>query len=407
MDSNTKYFITLLSSFINKQKPIPEQNIDWKQVYKLGKIHSVSGMVYLMAKELEQENKPSPEILRQLKKDFISTAMLSATQESEMNTIIETLNEAKIPHVLMKGYVLKNYYPAKEMRTMGDIDILIKPEDREKSHKLFQELGYAPTDPYGEVWVYAKGTVYLEIHTKIMCRNMHNRIDYIGYFSNAWNNIVQTQKAYTFEFENTYHFLYLMVHIAKHFDGSGCGIRMIMDIAVYLQYFKGSLDWSSINEEIKKLNLEIFSKNIYILCNHWFNTNFDFNLPYMEESFYDELSQYILSAGTFGFYQRNRHTRSLRNEYLESKVAGKKLTLKVAMINAYRKKLFPDYKTACADKYSSFIKNRPLLLPVGWICRFIGYALEKPKESFRLLVGIAKGRKEYRKQFEVISKLGL
>jgi hypothetical protein len=407
MDNNRKYFISILSSFINKQKPEAELGVNWEEIYKLAKTHSVSGMVYLMAKELQSEYRPDAELFKRMKKDFVSTAMLSAAQESEMDNIIKALKEAEIPHVLMKGYVMRNYYPAKEMRTMDDIDILIKPEDRERSHKLFQELGYTPGLIYGEVWDYTKGTVHLEIHTKIMSRNMHNGIDYVGYFSDAWNHAVPTPEAYTFEFDKVYHFLFLMVHMAKHFKGSGCGMPMIMDIAVYLQYFKESLNWKQVEKELEKLNLTVFSTNIYILCSLWFGTSFNFKLPVMVEGFYRDLSDYILSAGTFGLHERDLHARSLRNEYLESRAEDKGLTHCVALVNVCRKKLFPEYEVMVNSKYNSIIRNRPFMLPVGWLYRLIEYVLKKPEKYYRVLYSIIKGRKESQKQYEMISKLGL
>lgn len=45
-----------------------------------------------------------------------------------MVQVIECLNQKKIFHVLMKGWVLKRYYPILELRTMGDIDFLIREE---------------------------------------------------------------------------------------------------------------------------------------------------------------------------------------------------------------------------------------------------------------------------------------
>jgi hypothetical protein len=407
MDRNTEYFISLLSSFINKEKPALIKNIDWNQIYNLGKIHSLSGILYLMAKGIKEEYKPSSELLKQMKKDFIKAAILSASQENETNNIIRALNEAKISHVLMKGCVIRNYYPAKEMRTMGDIDILIKQQDRKKSHNLLKSMGYTPGNTFGEVWNYTKGNVHFEIHTHIMCRNMHNGTNYVGYFSGAWNHVVQALNPYTFEFNREYHFVYLMVHMAKHFDGSGCGIRMILDIALYLNYFKNSLDWSYIDKEIEKLNLSAFSKNIYILCTRWFGTSINFKLPSMEKDFYDKLSHYILSAGTFGFYQRNPNAATLRNEYLENKVKHKSLFEKFSIINVYRKKLFPSYESMLNSQYCWLIKNKPLLLPIAWIYKFLRCAFKDPKKLLSLLFGIAKSREESKKQYEIFSKLGL
>ena len=44
----------------------------------------------------------------------------------------------------MKGYYLRECYPVPELRTFGDIDVLIHPEDRARTDDLMKRLGYAP-----------------------------------------------------------------------------------------------------------------------------------------------------------------------------------------------------------------------------------------------------------------------
>jgi hypothetical protein len=404
MDNNTTYFISLLSAFINGRGPRKEGEFSWEQVYKLSRIHFVSGMLYLMVKKLKEESRPDKVLLDKMKNDFNSTLVKSVTQDEEMELIIEKLNGYKIPHVFMKGFVVKNYYPVKEMRTMGDIDFLIKPEDREKTHTLMLELGYEVGNTNeSQHWDYTLGTVHIEIHTQIMYHNITNGVDYVSYFSDIWSHVRRKSKGYTYELTEEYHFLFLLVHMAKHFDGSGCGIRMIMDIAMYLIYFKDKLHWDVINGEIEKLDLVLFSKNIFILCNRWFGVELPEELPKMDESFYKDLSHYILSAGTFGFYQRNIFVSTIRKEYKNDKGD---LTV-LALLRAYIKICFPSYENMSNNKRYSFLKNQPFLLPVAWIHRACRSISVKSKSSFAMLFNLAKGKEESKVQYEIISKLGL
>lgn len=396
MDNSTKYFIDLLSSFLCKHEPIQKDNIEWNEIMKFARIHNVSGMIYLAANKLPCDYSPSTDIKKMLEKDFLVTALRAESRDNGMEALIDALNEAKIPHVLIKGYVVKNYYPVKEMRTMGDIDFLIRPQDRAKSHELLQSIGFITGEAEDEVWHYSNNAVNLEVHTQIMYHNMHNGTDYVKYFSDAWEHTIPTSRPYTFELTVEYHFLYVMVHLAKHFDGKGCGIRMIMDIAVFLNFFKGKLDWAYINREIENLNLVLFSKNIYILCKRWFGLSFDFKLPEMEENFYEDLSDYILSAGTFGFYERDSSARVIRTELYQGNSEAKKTNKKIALIKIYISRLFPGYKEMCNGSHYKFLSGRPILLPIAWIYRF-----------FRLAKDVGESNKEAEKQYEVISKLGL
>ena len=333
---------------------------------------------------------------------MVATVKRSAEQEYEIDILTKKLNDAKTPHVLFKGVVIRNYYPAKEMRTMGDIDILVKDEDRDKSHKLIQKLGFAAGLTIGEVWDYTKSSVHLEIHTQIMYHNISNGVDYVSYFSDVWNNVVPSSKGYSYELTDEYHFLYLIVHMAKHFDGSGCGIRMIMDIAMYLIYFEGRLDFNYLNREIEKLHLTLFTKNIFILCRVWFDIKSG-EIPIMEEHLYKDLSRYILDSGTFGFYQRNKYVGIIRNGY----IGENGLLSRLVILKTCRKFCFPSYRDMSNTSYYPFLKNRPFLVPIAWIYRFGRCTLKECKNPFRLLIGITKCKEESKKQYEVICKLGL
>lgn len=399
-NKNAMFFIDMLSSFVNNSNQVSNSNIDsntdWNEIIKLANIHNVTGIVYLAAKKLQDEYKPDIDVIRRLEKDFFITALRSEYRNNAMESLINAFNEAEIPHILFKGYVIKNYYPVNEMRTMGDIDILIKPKDREKSHKLLLSLGYKTGELEEEVWHYSNNVVSLEIHTKIMYHNIHNGIDYVQYFSEVWDHTIKTSRKYTFELSIEYHFIYIIVHLAKHFDGKGCGIRMIMDIAVFLNYFRDQLNWAYVNEEFEKLNLSLFSLNIFILCKRWFGTSFNFMLPDMDETYYKDLSNYIISAGTFGFYERDSAARVIRMELHQGDVGNIKKVKIAAMIKIYFMKLFPSYKEMCKSNHYWFVVGKPLLLPIAWIYRI-----------FRLAKDICKSSKEAEKQYEIITKIGL
>ncbi|MBM7871297.1 hypothetical protein JOC70_002795 [Clostridium pascui] len=401
MDNNSKYLISLISAFINKKDTPKGKDIDWNQVYKLSRIHSISGIVYLMAKKLYKEYRPNEIVFEKLKKDFKETLVYSAAQDYEMEKVIAELNKSEVSHIFTKGFVMKNYYPVKEMRTMGDIDFLIKKEDREKTHKLMLELGYESGFTNGEVWDYTKGTVHLEVHTNIMSRNIGNDVDYFTYFLDSWNHANKKYEGYTYELNKEYHFLYLLAHIAKHFDSHGVGIRMIMDIAMYLIYFKDSLNWNYIKEELQRLELEVFFDNIRKLCNKWFDIECFDKLENSDENFYEVLSEYIVSAGTFGFHERNIFSVQISKQFEEKTGAIGGLSL----LKAYIKFCFPDYETMNDKSYYNYLDGRPILLPVVWVHRAFRCVLNKRK--IRSFIKISDISAESNAHLEVFTKLGL
>lgn len=69
-----------------------------------------------------------------------------------MNQLIHQLDAHQIDHLLFKGFIVRDYYtPCPELRTFGDIDFVIRKEDRQKCDELMKELGYEPQDNCGVV----------------------------------------------------------------------------------------------------------------------------------------------------------------------------------------------------------------------------------------------------------------
>lgn len=402
MERNSECFISLLSAYIRQGEGICEAGTDWEEIYQLGKIHSLSGMVYLALQADRCGDAPPAPILRKLKQDFTSTVIRAATQEHVMKHVIEVFARAEIAHILFKGYVLKAFYPAAEVRTMGDIDILIQPADRQRTHELLIATGFEAVYTLGDVWTYAKGKVRLEIHERLFSQNLSHKVDCRSYFEGAWDHAVKQKNGYTHEFSIHFHFLYLLVHMAKHFHGYGCGIRMIMDAAVYLMRYGNQLDWHYISAELNKLELTVFANHIFGLCERWFDVSVPVKVPPMEERFYREVSDYILSAGTFGLYQRNRFTGIVRKG-----LANQPGDKEAGLLKVFLKICFPDYERMAAIPIYSFVKNRPALLPAAWILRALRGILLRGRDTTGLLIGIVTGRKEYKEQDALLTRLGL
>ncbi|OPY59384.1 MAG: hypothetical protein A4E55_00244 [Pelotomaculum sp. PtaU1.Bin035] len=61
---------------------------------------------------------------------------------SELKTVLDVLNKAAVPAIILKGLCLaEDYYPP-GVRPLSDLDLLIKREDIEKSVKIINNLGY-------------------------------------------------------------------------------------------------------------------------------------------------------------------------------------------------------------------------------------------------------------------------
>ena len=167
MDNNSKYFFSLLTAFLKEELPPKPINIDWVKIYNLAHIHFVSGAIYTVIQKLDKAQQPEEKILTKFKSDFLNTILRYEEQEKAYKEIIKKLNEDKIPHLFFKGSVLREYYPVKQMRTLGDIDFPLYEKDHSKAKKALLQIGYKNLSNTGH-WRYVKGNVVLEAHDKLI-----------------------------------------------------------------------------------------------------------------------------------------------------------------------------------------------------------------------------------------------
>ena len=394
MDIIYRDFIQLLRSFVSGTEPKISNVADWDKLLLLSKIHSVRGILGYLNK---QYHFPIDERYKKILEDsFASTAVQSVNKEHQMEKLIGRLTAENIDHLLFKGYVVKRFYPLPELRTFGDIDFIIRPEDRNKSHQLMFRLGYQPEADFGEVFVYSKGIEHYEIHTGIMTINVSGRSQTIDYFQNPWKQ-AQLKQGCTYEFTPEYHLIYLICHIAKHMSGHGAGIRMYLDIALFLKYYEGQLDWEYIKTEMLKLNLEQFLNTVLYAVQIWFGMVAPIVIEPVEEGVFKEFQNYTLSAGVFGFQNREVGLYRIRKQISQGK--------KYAKSSAFITRLFPS-ASSIESRYT-FLKNKHWLLPVAWVVRFF-VTYKDAKKNVKELKGIASAdSNEAERINKILEKIGL
>ena len=157
MDKNKKYFFKLLSGYIHGTTVQYNDEIDWNIVFNIADKHSLSGIIYNMFQKQSNMVNISKSLIEKEQIDYWTKVQNSVNKDYEMKKIIKELSLKKIPHVLMKGYIIKNLYPDPDLRTMGDVDFLIKEEDMEKVDEILTTgLGYKYLKLYELLEIMAK-----------------------------------------------------------------------------------------------------------------------------------------------------------------------------------------------------------------------------------------------------------
>lgn len=379
---------------------MPEQDVDWKQMIYYAKIHYCSGVLYYMLKKLPPQMQPEESVMKLLKKKYVNNLVMSQVRNAAMVQIFDAFAAEDIPVCVVKGFVTREYYPVPELREMGDVDSVVAASDLKRAHQVMMGLGCIEGEEKGYEWTYIQSGIRIEVHSNLFPENSWNDVDYGAYFEDA---MLHTRKLREncLELTPEYHFIFLLVHMAKHFNAGGTGIHMMTDIGVFLKKFDTELDWNWLWRELEKLKLKILAEHIIQLSQRWFGIGSYTVTAQMSEELYEDLSVAILEGGIFGYADTDREARRLRKGFKDGECKNGFLVSLRALI----RNLFPDSRFMC--RYYEPLKTRPYLLPIAWVKRWKIIFSTRRSEIKGALRMLFRGREKASKQYSLLSKLGL
>ena len=348
-------FPRLLHSFVQDTPPEPDGLWNIPHLWRTATEQNLLPV-------LAYENKrwklfDDPNVCRQLDGLLYGTVAANLNRCVDFETLSTCFSEHGIAHMPVKGYYLRKLYPTPELRTFGDIDLLIHPEDRQKVHDLMLSLGYTVKQDWEPTYSYIKDAEYYEIHTNLMDGNLDGRTDLQAYFDAAWAH-AEPDDGLRFRPEDDFHFIYTVCHLAKHLYGGGAGLRMYLDVALYVKHKDDSLPWQAIMGEFTALHLAEFFYTVMNACRVWFGTKTICPLPEPDTKVLDRLLSYTLDSDLFG-HTRDRSVVELRN-------AAKKNPAKYKLI---LRMFFPPADEI--EQRYAFLKGRHWLLPTAWFLRLL------------------------------------
>ena len=350
---NYKYLLRLLSCALSGATPEkPNENTDWASVFYLANRHSVAGMTCYAVDRLPKEHKPQQDIMDKFTEAKRCELILESNIEFETSNLLSRLSESKLQIVLLKGMVLKHYYPVSSMRTMSDVDILYREQDKKVITEIMKSLGYKLTLDFDGELNFTKPPFYhYEFHPYRVSGGLNSHRYYDGIWDKASFKVDDAVGKLMPEAV----YIYMLRHLAKHIENAGAGLRMVMDVFVFLNKEKKKLDCRVVNAVLEKLGLLEFSLRITKLAYNWF----DGKEPDTESIG----ARFVLDSETFGTSRTAILQTNIRNE----NKTGKKHSGFKRII----RKIFPAYRHICA-RFPSAKKLAvlyPFYIPLYWCLR--------------------------------------
>lgn len=384
------YFITLLNAYLKGETVTADSAADYALLYKLSHAHNLSAVIFSVLNTANHKDVIPQEILKRFENDFYAAVMRYEQQGAVAEQLDRLLSEQGIRHIFFKGAELKEYYPIPQVRVMGDIDVLIDEANRDTVKHLVTANGYTLLNANGPVYDYSLDGVKIEMHTKIISGKVGSSNAEQG-FADAMEHAIYDNNSG--KLESSYHFAYLLVHLAHHFWFYGAGIKLMLDLAVFLK--TQAVDEAYVLQKMRDIGLEHFAKVILTLCRKWFGFGTDYGCDTVKTE------QFLINFGAFGNANRNNSAVIARKQLEEGK--------STASLPSRLRLLFPSYQTLKNIPYIHFISGRPYLLPYAWVYRLI-YNLKNRREFVKdatKALGSDETNSDARKELAYFEEIGL
>lgn len=383
MTNAQKTVMTLIKSSLLGEKMAIPTDTDWEKVLKISNRHQIIPLIYygIVNSGLEFN----------LKSQFfnftVQATMIEENQLFELEKLKRDFINSNIDFLVLKGPVIKSKYPHSEMRTMSDIDILIKPDQYEKIVSVMENNGYsfALESDHEFVWR-KKPFVSIELHKHLI--PSYNR-DFYSYFGDGWQLAKPLEKGnaeHIFSQEDV--FLYAFTHFTKHYRDGGIGLRHLTDIYVL---FNNDMDTEYIEKALKKLELFDFYNNIIKTLKVCFEDE-------KPDEVTERIMNWVFESGPYGLKKKYELATATKEAINNGNVSAEKQTFK----NVF----FPS--VSFAKKRYPILNKAPFLLPAIWVIRAFSalfFRRENIKENTSKLKNVTdKAVEEYNNELE---KVGL
>lgn len=294
------------------------------------------------------ENKIDSNLYNIWQEAYYKRMKYSAFQDMALEELIEAFTKAEIDCMPLKGSVIKNYYPSPDLRCMGDIDFLVREQNRQVVRDIMHSLGYEDDllDD-GQVDSFRRSKLeYIEVHYDFSAKNhiMHE------VFTIEWNNLqpTETEHLYQQTFEDLY--FYNVGHYVKNMHNKGMGLRGIVDTYVLWNRLSDD-EKASLTKRFDEIEILDFNSKLVKIAEMWFNDAED-------DGTLDTVQEYLMVRLTYG---DEKTLRVLQTLYADQTSSNTEYVLK---------KVFPSANSLYARyniQYKCFI-----LIPFLWLRKIFG-----------------------------------
>jgi hypothetical protein len=381
LETYQKILLDILKASIDNEKVIIYNTKLWNRIFEEACNHKIPSLIYYTL-DKRAINKMEDGTLKAWKREVFFSNVMQIKFEEEIKTVLLKLKIKNIKVILLKGVVLRGLYPKTEFRTMGDVDILIRPEDYKSAKECLESLNYEESESRNNIHYEFKRSGYLEIevHTKII-NNDFIYENFNEFHKQIWEKSIKVKHSdiYYQTLCNEDFLLHLCFHMAIHTKLNGFGLRQLYDLAIFVKSNLENIDWIEFEKMAYKYKILKYSYGLMLLIEKIFNIKvikkFKCNINIKERSL-ELLVDNIFKSGVYGkklIKEEFSDLYKIHNNHKDNEFMIKKL---IRFIFPKRYSLINEY----GEKYL-YLNKSIIFLPKAWINRIFYEFFKKYKLS--------------------------
>lgn len=320
----------------------------------------------LLFSTFKQVNITEPNSNIDYKQYFLKNKLVYKKRVSELSAICKALDNAEIQYLVIKGISISVTYPEPFTRVMGDHDILVHYNDFEHAQIVLHEIGY--TNPnniasYKDVTLTKNNCLKIELHHALFNKDTDSFAE--SFEVNIWDNldsyIIGDNRISVLSAET--HFRYIVLHMMKHINAHGAGLRHLLDIKYFSSFHKINLFEQL--DFFESIGYGKFYNYCISLCVHYLDTLIEGSQDFLikkDDTVLIALGDYIAANGVFGLAIEKHRINMRFEKYKNKSHTNNKLSILKEII-------FPSSMELGSEYY--YAKKNPSLLPYAWIHRLL------------------------------------
>lgn len=235
MTNSQQVLIALLKkSLFNIDISLPSE-VDWQEVYNEAVSQSVVPIAYDGTAGISDIPK---DVLKSFKDYSLAVFLQNDSVLKGQKDVAELLQKNNIAYAILKGASVARYYSKPELRTLGDVDVLVSKTDFEKVKKLLLTNGYTLTREEQNHFHcnFKKQDVIFELHFQMSdFPNTKLGSDLKSKLENA-TECTQKVTCFSQDFcslDTLFQAVSLLLHTERHLIADGIGIRQLLDFGMF------------------------------------------------------------------------------------------------------------------------------------------------------------------------------